>query len=551
MLDELARLESAHFANEAAYIGMIVNRLKIILTSTVLGILAGAVPIALMVWLSWNSAVEAEQQRLQSFATRVLDRSAVSLGQAFGALSQLNADKPTVCSPEHIAKMRMQTVNTRSVEQIGYFQKGLLKCTSWGIVDKTIAQSPIDFTTSSGMAVTLEGRPGVTGGGRMVSVHMGHYNALISADRFADVIADARTVLALARGTDVVAVSDAESSHAIFLQRVLRGDINGKDAEFLYAVAEREGWTAVAFSGRDDVVPGFNKQLKWMIPIGIFISLVIVFLAIKVTQRRLSPRAELELGVKNREFVVHYQPIMDLRTGRCVGAEALVRWNKSDGTMVRPDLFIPLAEETGLIMDITDQVIEKIVSELSSMLILDRSLHIALNLCAEDIRTGRVLPVIDAALEASGISHEQIWIEATERGFMDIESSKETLNKARQSGHSAAIDDFGTGYSSLQHLQGLPLDALKIDKAFVSTIGADTVSSAVIGHIIEMAKSLKLFIVAEGVESQKQADYLAARGVDFVQGWFYSKALPAKEFLAFYEATVESLGAGPVVIRKH
>jgi len=202
--------------------------------------------------------------------------------------------------------------------------------------------------------------------------------------------------------------------------------------------------------------------------------------------------------------------------------------------MVRPDLFIPLAEQSGLILPITDQVVAAVVSDLQAMLSHDKQLHVAVNVCADDIRSGRILEVVYRALEGTGIASPQIWLEATERGFIDIDAACITLTKARQGGHRIAIDDFGTGYSSLSCLQGLPLDALKIDKSFIDTIGTEAATSSVTPHIIAMAKTLSLKVVAEGVETQAQADCLLALGVDYAQGWLYGKAMPAAQFSRFY-----------------
>ncbi|MNJ61539.1 putative membrane protein YjcC [compost metagenome] len=119
---------------------------------------------------------------------------------------------------------------------------------------------------------------------------------------------------------------------------------------------------------------------------------------------------------------------------------------------------------------------------------------------------------------------------------MQIDAACATVNRARALGHLAAIDDFGTGFSSLQHLQQLPLDILKIDKSFVDSISADATAGSVTSHIIEMAKSLQLKMVAEGIETQAQLDYLRGQGVHFGQGWLFAKALPAEAFEAFYQA---------------
>ena len=186
---------------------------------------------------------------------------------------------------------------------------------------------------------------------------------------------------------------------------------------------------------------------------------------------------------------LHYQPIIELDTGICVGAEALVRWQRPDGTQVRPDLFIPLAEEAGMIADVTDLVIENVVRDMRELLVADRSAHIAINLAAEDISSGRALKMISRHMAGSGILPQQIWMEATERGFLDLDRARTMLAAARRAGHSVAIDDFGVGFSSLQYLEQLPLDALKIDKSFIDAIGTESATSPVTPHIIDMARS--------------------------------------------------------------
>jgi len=309
-----------------------------------------------------------------------------------------------------------------------------------------------------------------------------------------------------------------------------------------------DGWTVVARQPRLTFREHMRNAEFVFVTAGLLLAGFFACFIIWLLRRRLSPRSELALAVSNREFIAHYQPIIALATGCCIGAEALVRWRRPDGALVRPDLFIPLAEDTGLVQPITDQVVEAVVADLGGLLRADRRLHIAINLGAADISSGRILPVLVRTLEGTGIEPQQIWLEATERGFVDIEGARRTLAELRRRGHMTAIDDFGTGYSGLKYLQRLPVDALKIDKSFIDAVDTEAPTSHVTEHIIQLARELKLRIVAEGVESETQAAYLRQRGVDFAQGWLFSRALPAEDFIAFCEANRAAYGTPSNVV---
>ena len=518
---------------------------KVVLLGIGLAVIGVIVPIALMAWLSWQSAIHAEQERLEEMATQAIARANATIDNARHALTSLSPLVFAPCSSEHIARMRELSMNSRAVAEIGYYEHRVLKCTSWGRIDMHVEQTLADFTTPDGVQIKTRMAPVFSGGETMMAVQYGAHNALINLSQFADILLDDGMHLALAHTNGQIIAESGSNVTDGLVEQILTDQENAGEGQYYHAMVRTNDWTAVVITDKKGALHNLDEIQRWMLPLGAFISLFMVILVIRLSKKRLSPLSELRMAVKNKEFIVHYQPIIDLKTQRCVGAEALVRWRRPDGTLARPDLFIPLAEDSGLIMQITDQVIAAVVDDLSQILAADRSLHIAVNLCADDIRTGRVLDVIAKTLHNTGILPHQIWLEATERGFMDITSARATMTRARNMGHATALDDFGTGYSSLQYLQGLPMDALKIDKSFVNTIGTGAVSSAVIGHIIDMAKSLQLFIVAEGVETQEQADYLTAKGVDLAQGWLYTKAVPAKEFLSFYQETLQKYGPGP------
>jgi sensor c-di-GMP phosphodiesterase-like protein len=508
------------------------NRSRIIVMAVVLALLGAIVPIAAMFHLSWTQAVQKEHERLHLFAGRAIARADISLNDATSALKQIDQFTGIHCSAQHIARMRQLTINTRTIEEMGYFENGLLKCSSWGPTEGRVAQSTPDFVTSDDIAVTARMQPVMSVGHTLMALQYKNHNVLVDPMRFADVIVDPGVQLALTTQTGIM-LGALNGPDPARVARMIAGPGEGIDQDLLFATARGTGWIAVATEPKSQILDSVRQQQLLLLPLGAFIAAFIIGMVIWLSRRRLSPLGELQIAVRKREFIVHYQPIVELRTGKCVGAEALVRWKQPDGSLVRPDLFIPLAEESGLITAITDQVIALVVLDLNKLLVADRSIHIAINLSATDVSTARVLGVIEKALLHTGIQSRQIWLEATERGFVDINSARSTLIRARELGHAVAIDDFGTGYSSLSYLEGLPLDALKIDKSFIDTISTNSATSSVTPHIIGMAKTLKLQIVAEGVETQAQADYLVEREVEYGQGWLFARPMPAAEFIAY------------------
>lgn len=524
------------------------RRYRVITLGIVLAVVGAVAPLAVMAYASWQIAIGKELSGLQRQADDAVERASFTFSDARAALAEVNAANVTPCSPQHIALMRVLTINTVSVEEIGYFEDGKLKCTSWGVTEADIAKPRVDYTTADGVEVSLRILPIVSRGKHMTALHLGNHNVLVTPSRFVDVELGRGISLALFNNSGLL-IDGRNDPDISFARQHIDDKVKGIDGERMFASVSGGGVVAVTSEQTNMVYGQLRRELALFLPVGLFIAAFIVAVVVVFSRGKLSPRAELEFAIHRRQFIVHYQPIIELATGVCVGAEALVRWRQRDGSMVRPDLFIPLAEETGLIMPITDQVVEAVVKDMSAVLASDRGLHIAINLCAADIKSGRFIDMIAEKLQNTGIHNEQIWLEATERGFMDVEAARTNLERARKAGHSVAIDDFGTGYSSLQYLQGLPVDALKIDKSFIDMIGRGTATSSVTLHIIEMAQELGLFAVAEGVETEEQAAYLREHGVSFGQGWLFSKALPAQDFLDFRKTSIAKFGPAPAIIR--
>lgn len=508
------------------------SRFRIITSAVLLAFIGAIIPLFITLYISWKIAVDEDQKILREIGNRIIDRTVFTLNQAQIVLNKLNKQPFKPCSTEHIKLMQNLTLNIISIEEIGYFDGKYLKCTSWGLTPEKIAQSPTDFVLANGLKISTQVKPLVGEGNIMTSLNLGQHNVLINPFRFVDIIVNSPIQAAVL--TSQGAVLGTFSDPNLKLVRDVYNQKSRIDKNNTVAVIRSSGLIAVVIGSREALDTQLYRELMLLLPLGFVMAAFIVGLVFWFLKHRLSPLGELTLAVENKEFVVFYQPIIDLKSKRCVGAEALIKWLRPNGEIIQPDFFIPLAEESGLIMPITDQIVESVISEMQTLLEQDPALHIAINLAVEDIKTGRILTVVNKALENTTINKNQIWLEATERGFMDVDSAYHTIIKARELGYIVAIDDFGTGYSSLATLQNFPLNILKIDKSFVNKIGTSSVSSDVTPHIIDIAKTLKLEIVAEGIENQQQAEYLHNHCVKYGQGWFFSKALLAREFIHYY-----------------
>jgi diguanylate cyclase (GGDEF)-like protein/PAS domain S-box-containing protein len=239
----------------------------------------------------------------------------------------------------------------------------------------------------------------------------------------------------------------------------------------------------------------------------------------------------LRKAVDLQEFFLHYQPKVDLGTGRIVGVEALIRWRREDGEIVSPVDFIPMAEDTGLIVEIGDWVFAQACADLGEILRMGYGIKMSVNLSPRQFRQKDLVGKIRETLEQAGIAPEGLIFEITEGSVMENEGKAlALLGGLREIGAGISIDDFGTGYSSLYYLKQLPIGELKIDRRFVKDIMGRGDNVAIVVAIIAMAKSLKMRVVAEGVETVEQLQFLRRHGCDEMQGFLFSKPV-AKEAL--------------------
>jgi diguanylate cyclase (GGDEF)-like protein/PAS domain S-box-containing protein len=250
---------------------------------------------------------------------------------------------------------------------------------------------------------------------------------------------------------------------------------------------------------------------------------------------RLDMQAMLRRALERDEFVLYYQPRVDVQTNRIVGAEALIRWNSPELGFVSPEEFIPIAEEIGLIVPIGEWVLKTACAQNRAWQDTGHApLLMSVNLSARQFREKNLAETIVEVLDASGLQARYLDLEITESLIMShANSTVVLLQKLHHLGVGLSIDDFGTGYSSLAYLKRFPVQSIKIDQSFVRDLTTDADDAAIVAAVVAMAKSLKLKLIAEGVETKEQLDYLTTLHCDEYQGYYFSRPVPAATFATY------------------
>ncbi len=268
---------------------------------------------------------------------------------------------------------------------------------------------------------------------------------------------------------------------------------------------------------------------------------IVAFLILVYNRRHRVLAQQFRRALQKDKLRVVYQPIIDLESRRVVGAEALVRWQDDFGEDVSPEVFIPLAERLGLIGQVTRAVLRQSLRDLGELLRNQAHFRLSINVVAEELTGPDLLPLLEREADLAQVSHQSLAVEITEGSTGCHMALADAISRLREKGFAIYIDDFGTGYSSLSYLRDLSVDAIKIDRSFTRTIGTQAVTVSILPQIIEMADSLGLQIIVEGVETLEQADYLAAGpGHLLVQGWYFGRSMGSQEFCSLFEQAAPS-----------
>ncbi|KAA3666748.1 EAL domain-containing protein [Pectobacterium carotovorum] len=269
------------------------------------------------------------------------------------------------------------------------------------------------------------------------------------------------------------------------------------------------------------------------LPIFMLISLMLSEIISRKSLTIQSPRYVLNQALRQKEFELHYQPIIKLDTAQVVGCEALIRWRHSDGHLITPDSFIPMIRQVGLMKALTLFIINEALQTASVLKKSYPDMFVSINLEAAEFEDMSVFNYLVEQVAVYELKGANVNVELTESSMVEPQKAAPMVELYQQQGIDVAIDDFGTGYSGLSYLERVKANKLKIDKSFVGNISDHSPTDIVLSHIVSMAHCLNLHIVAEGIETPAQEAYLKSLGVAYAQGWLYSKALTQEALITF------------------
>lgn len=336
-------------------------------------------------------------------------------------------------------------------------------------------------------------------------------------------------------------------------QRNIYAVVNNKNSELLAESTDISG-QSLLFRAEShsvnypySVITGYTNSMLitlalTLLPYGLlivfFVSLFITFAINHFLTWRDSQFTEIQRGIEKNEFTAYYQPIVDASTGVWIGAELLVRWLHPKRNVILPAVFIPAAEQSGQINEISLQLIEQAAFEKMEIMALNKPFYITINVTASMIANPLFVDAVIQLTEQYPVLTHGIVLEFSERDNFsntNIELLQSGMQKLRDVGIQWALDDFGTGYAGLSTLQALSFDIIKIDRSFVASSVTDSVTQSILGNMAEMGHKLNCKLVAEGVETQAQADQVTALNIECCQGYFYAKPMPYRRFVAKFK----------------
>ena len=507
-------------------------------------VLAGPPVAALNIWL--GGLVERQgREELDVAARRHMVLSEARIARTVATLDELAARGIDSCRITHVDALRQATFGTAPVKELSIVAPdGRTLCTDVGNQPeprKVVWSEPLSATSRNLLELVRLGgqsgqwlrirRPG-TGNGNGIA-------ALIPAALFVPQVSTAggpvKFQATMLTATGAVIAESGDAASAASGDDVLVADLSSSK----YALQAVVSASSVSLAANQGDLRALGTIASGLI------AIVILALSVLLPRReRDNPIDEIERAMKAGEFVPYFQPIVDIRSGRLRGAEVLIRWCKSDGTIVPPATFIPLAESSGLIIEMTRALMRRVCREAGAVLGARPHLKVGFNLTARHFANEEIVDDVRKIFKHSLLKLTQIVLEVTERQPLDnLTETRRVIAALQGLGVKVAIDDVGTGHSGLSYMLKLGVDIIKIDKLFIDSVGTDRHSNTIIETLIDLAQNMRMDVIAEGVESFEQVLQLRDLGIRAAQGFVFSPPLPCSAFLQLVE-TIDPLKAG-------
>ncbi len=483
-------------------------------------------------------AIQQGTSQLESMAKTMLAHSEMVLDTASGALSSLSRGGVNSCSEENIAFIGEAVFTNLPLKEIGvYDAQDRIRCSNFG--PALVAMDRRDALTVQG------GQFGLL----IIPTRIPGHNALgllRDADPgeggLAAIIETSSVLMELLHG------EPGDSCHArieladgtpVGSSGQTRAGILEQDPEMIEIrhTSARFPVVAAVAAPRAALIAPFLRVSNYAKIGGGVLGVLLLGFVVVTARRRPTMEAEIDAALGADEFVPYYQPIVDAMEGRASGCEMLLRWQKPNGELVRPDVFIPFAEATGQIMPITSRMLRKVAADLDVVCREHPDFTVSINLVAEHFASSEIVEDVEKAFSGSAVRPQNLVFEITERRpLKDLAKARQVMAELQALGCHIALDDACTGHSGLAYIQNLGMDAIKIDRMFIDAIGQDAARSRVVDALIDLGHQLEMKIVAEGVETEEQFSCLRSRNVRYFQGFLFARPMPVWSLRCFVAA---------------
>jgi sensor c-di-GMP phosphodiesterase-like protein len=503
-------------------------------------VLAGPPVTAFNLWLG-HRVERNGQDELDRSASRAIALAESRIARAAAVLDHLVARGVDSCRSTHIDALRQATFGTTPVKELSIVASdGRTLCTDVGkeaegrtvlSVEAAAAESPMLLETiwlGEGTDRWIRVRRPGSGGANGIG-------ALIPAELFLPQVSTQG-------GSPGVHVRIVTHNGALIAESGRRQPAAANDSMAATGASERYALRAAVTASRQ-ALASQQGELRSLgtIASGLLAILILALSVLLPRRERSSPIAEIERALEAGEFIPYYQPIVDIRSGRLRGAEVLVRWRKADGTLMPPAAFIPLAESSGLIIELTRKLMRRVSEDMGRVYGPRPHLKVAFNLTARHFADETIVDDMRRIFKKSPIRLSQIVLEVTERQpLQNFTESRRVVAALQGLGVRIAIDDVGSGHSGLSYMLKLGVDIIKIDKMFIDSVGVDRHSNTIIETLIDLAQNMRMDVVAEGVESFEQVVQLRELGIRAAQGYVFAPPLPSSAFKQLV-ATIDPL----------